>query len=297
MAARTETNIRREIESRMKYLEEDESEARAAVLKEEKAKQCEVWGDQLVDYWPEEQQIPDTGAWIQIKLPPVCEISAEFLSVWYALPVDKEKNWEFRSTDVKDRKARYKVKVLTPVGEFHLYPSEYTVISTATLSEYINMTGPSNDPNEEHVVINWLDPRNEQFDADKLLYIMSRGIRKSDAYRMLLGDIQSQHVCYLTFHVEYQRIFAGVGIPSLRARHMVEASIDHVLMEKAAGRWYDTGLAAQRAAATAEYEAKAEAERKEQARIEKARKAQEKKFAAMLPTALRSGLKRSRPHA
>jgi hypothetical protein len=206
----------------------------AEVMKREKDEQMEYFcafnGEPLEDYLPDvgNKWVPDGGQWIQIIYPPFTEYTVEHLSIWFALPVVKKETFDLihRYSD------RYKVKILTPKGELHLFPHEYNLVSEKTLNSYLNA------PDGAGFSVHWLDPRNEFFDADKLLYITSRGIRKSDAYRMLLGEIQSPHVCFMTFHAEYQKMFAGVGIPKLNARQVILNHINRTEALKAAGQWY-----------------------------------------------------------
>lgn len=236
--SRSDKRRQRDVESRMKYLEEDEFTARRAVIREELAELSFMRREPLEDYVPDDDHLlPDEGHWIQVKFAPHTEIPIEYLSIWYAIPVYKAENW---SSYVQGNHKRYMVKILTPIGEVWLFPHEYQKVSVQSFAEYINMAGEDPDESQNHTTIHWLDPRNDHFDIEKLFYIRSRGIEKADAYKMLLGEIQTQHTCYITFNVEYQRIFAGVGVSSLNAREVMEKHIDYCLMEKAAGRWYNT---------------------------------------------------------
>jgi hypothetical protein len=280
VSKRGEAATRREIESRIKYLEEDYTTARKAVLRENLTSSwSEPLSGALEDNLPGDKQLPDEGAWIQVTNPPHCEITAEFLSVWYALPAYDAKTWDFMEGE---RENRYLVKVLTPVGEFRLYPSEYRLVSANTLHEYMTMLGKSNDQQAEHVVLHWLDARNEYFDTDRLFYIMSRGVSRPDAYKMLMGEVHSQHVCYFTLHEEYQHIFAGVGVSSLKARKATESHIRYVSMEKAAGRWYNADLIAKRQAEHAAYEVEWQKREAEAAVLRKNQRAAEKRFGGMI---------------
>lgn len=267
MAARR-TSEQKQIEDRMQWSGEDYMTARKAVRRE-KLLDGHVTDLSIFDCLPDEKQLPDEGAWIQVIVPPHCEITCEPLSIWYALPVFKKNVFEFMEGD---RSHRYKVKVLTPIGEFMLFPNEYRIVTPDSIREYMNMLGQSSDESTEHVVLHWLDPRNEYFDEDRLFYIMSRGVARADAYQMLMGDVKSQHVCYFTFHEEYQRMFAGVGSVNLQASRAVHSHIDFVNREKAAGRWYNAEYAAQRQAENQKIEEQAKAERQERDRQVKAYK-------------------------
>lgn len=272
MARATE---QKQIEERMQLYDEDYMTARRAVRRANLGRAPYS----TVDNMPDEKQLPDEGAWIQVLMPPHCEITCEPLSIWYAMPAFDEKTWDFMEGELCNR---YKVKVLTPIGEFMLFPTEYRIVDPASIAEYMNSLGPTNDETQEHVVIHWLDPRNEYFDIDRLFYIMSRGVTRADAYKMLMGEVKSQHVCYFTFHEEYQRILAGVGVMHLTARQTVNKHIDFVAREKAAGRWYNSEYAAQQKAANEKAEAEAAQRKKEQATKVKNQKKQDKLFSGML---------------
>ena len=228
------------IDSRMKYLGEDEVTAMKAVNRENTLRACDARGEPSEDYVPDEKMLPDDGGWIQVKFPPHTVVPVEYLSCWYAVPTHQAEEWNHLHLG----RSRYTVRVLTPIGEVWLFPHEYTVVEPEKLYSYINMVGEDKNEDMNHVTLHWLDPRNDQFDCEKLHYIMSRGIKKADAYKMLLGEIHSPHACYLTFNVEYQRIFAGVGVTSfnanaaVNARASVNSHIDYCVTEKTAGRWY-----------------------------------------------------------
>lgn len=291
---RTEMSTDSAILERIAMYDEDYATARKAVLSKQIKIMCAAVGEPTNNYIPDDKQLPDAGHWIQIIYPPTCEVTAEHLSIWYAMPAFKESQWDFM---FGQRGSRYKIKILTPIGEFMLFPHEYNLVKPDALSEYINMLGKTADETVDHVVLHWLDPRNEQFDIDKLFYIMSRGVTKSDAYKMLMGEVQSPHVCYFTFHEEYQYMFAGTGIGSLRARGAIEAHIRFVAKEKKAGTWYDLRTAEARAAANAEAEAKAEERRKEEDLERALTKKRNKAFGSMLDKAFPSLAKPKRRRA
>lgn len=273
MARRSSEQV--QIEDRMKYNDEDYMTARKAVrrAKLERA----PWP--LDDNFPGEKQIPDEGCWIQVIMPPHCEITCEPLSIWYAMPAFEAKTWDFMEGETQNR---YKVKILTPIGEFMLFPSEYRIVTPESVHEYMNSLGSTGDPDQEHVMLHWLDPRNEYFDTDRLFYLMSRGLKRADAYQMLMGEVKSQHVCYFTFHVEYQEAFAGVGVMHLRSRDIVRKHIVFVAREKAAGRWYNAEYAKQQSEANERAEAEAASRAAKEAEAVKSLKRRNKAFANVL---------------
>jgi hypothetical protein len=271
---KNEAALNREIDKRVQS-GEDYITAR----KETRRKNLEAFSRDTYDNFPDEKQLPDEGGWIQVIMPPHCEITCEPLSIWYAMPAFVGRTWDFMEGELSNR---YKIKVLTPIGEFMLFPMEYRIVDPGSINEYMNQVGGTSDEDKEHVVLHWLDPRNEFFDVDRLFYLMSRGVSRGDAYKMLMGEVKSQHVCYFTFHVEYQKMFAGVGVPHLSARQNVESHIDFVLREKAAGRWYNPEYAAQQKAANAEAERLSKEEGDLRKKKSKTRNDSLKRFDSML---------------
>mgnify|MGYP001582321176 CR=1 FL=1 len=274
-SSKTETKL---IEQRMELLGEDFFTARKAIKRKDLER---VHPSLTLDCFADDKQLPDEGAWIQVIMPPHCVVTCEALSIWFATPAADAKTWDYMEGDLGHR---YKVKVLTPVGEFTLFASEYNLVTPDALNEYIGLVGSTKDETKEHVMLHWLDPRNEYFDADRLFYIQSRGVGRADAYKMLMGEVKSPHVCYFTFHEEYQRYFAGVGVANLHGRSAVEAHIKFVAREKEAGRWYNLEYTKQELAEQEAAEKRRETEKAEQAVIAKNRKATEKRFAKMLPS-------------
>lgn len=216
--------------------------------------------EQPQDYFPadNDKELPKEGGWIQVILPPATLQYVHYLGVYYAMPVDAG---EINMKGVEGIKP-YLVKILTETGEVRLFPSEYNRFSN--IYQYLE------ESRNDEVKINWIAPRNENFDTDILHYIMSRGVKRADAYQILLGTITSQNVCYLTFRRDIQEMFAGVGVPNLNARAVILRHIEKKPATKAEVE------KAEREAA--EYAKKAEAERKEQRRQMREEKKRLKKF-------------------
>lgn len=211
-------------DSRIKYLDEDFVTASVNAKREFLLNNDHSLNGPLEDFIPEDRQIPNEGAWIQVKYAPHTEILVELYSVWFALPVYKEAEWMGVMAN-PDSRTTYKAKIQTPDGELHVYPHEYNMVSIDYLAELINNVGKNDVDKNNHVNLHWLDPRNDAFETDKLFYLLSRGLQKFQAYKYLMGEVKSPHVCYLTMHPEYQKIYAGTGVHTLQAR---SAMLTHI---------------------------------------------------------------------
>lgn len=177
--------------------------------------------------------LPDSGAWVQVTMPPSTEIYIPYLGIFYATTVPQgecsisstvvdyvEFNDEGNRV-IKEMHPRM-FRIQTEVGHVHMYPHEVRILRDGEVYQYLE----DRLLREEHVRINWMNPQQSHFtNADRLHYIQSRGIPLRMAYQMLLGEINSPNVCYLTFHEEYQKMLAGVGAPSLKAREIILAHI------------------------------------------------------------------------
>ncbi len=184
---------------------------------------------EVMDYFPENhgKLLPEEGAWIQIIYPPPTAIYIPYLSVWYAVPKDKGeiKFREFVTEGENGKEETRHVhlaKILTPQGEVCVFPYEYNIISS--IYTYLG----EHELSKGDVTINWLAPRNDNFDTDLLHYIQSRGIRREDAFKIQLGEAQGQNIFYLTFSRWIQEYFAGTGVPSLQARQVILQHIDTI---------------------------------------------------------------------
>jgi hypothetical protein len=192
------------------YLGSEEWEAEKEEIKDylSAAHEC------VEDYFPEDygKGIPESGAWIMLLMsvhvgkettPGKFEkVEVPHLSIWFALPTVSPNGYG-------DQKLK-KAIIQHPKGEVHVFPHEYTIVSD--LSKYLEMT------EEEGFYINFLSETSGGFDPDKLLYIMSRGIPKAVAQRMLLPELRDPFFCYFTFHPDYSAYFGeGFGTPYLTA--------------------------------------------------------------------------------
>jgi len=122
--------------------------------------------------------------------------------MWYAME-------EVRPHAVEGQ-ARHLAQIVTPRGSLWLWPGEYVVVRD--ISNYFAFP-------DDHIHINLLG--GDSVNADKLFYIRSRGISKKDAIKMLLGDVKSQDVAYVTVHPAYARCF-GVWEPPAERLAMLE---------------------------------------------------------------------------
>lgn len=145
------------------------------------------YADYIVD---KSSIIPDTGCFIQVIKDINTTIEVKKLSVFYAKPEYTYEHWRMFIKYTKP----YKVKIITKEGEVFLLPYEYSIVSQKTLELYMSYI-------DNCVDINWLDPRNEDFDREKLFYIQAKGIRKAEAYKMLIPEVKSSNVMYLTFNL------------------------------------------------------------------------------------------------
>jgi hypothetical protein len=173
-------------------------------------------GHGIENYYPEEfgKKLDIEGQWVMVILPPSTNIYVHYLGIYYAIPKEVgEINLPKYTVVTKDNQAETKycnlVKILTPQGEVCLMPSEYVPIKD--VSAYLGNKA-------DGLTINWLSPRNDNFDTDLLLYIQSRGIPAAQAWELILGTVKNQNVCYLTFSKKIQRSFAGTGVANLNAR-------------------------------------------------------------------------------
>lgn len=173
---------------------------------EEQREEAAALAMTLEDYWsmmPDECgcKIPPEGCWIMVKRPPNTEFTVPPFSMWYALEdVRPRKSAGIYREDVG--LAYHLAKILTPRGDLWLWPGEYVPVKD--VSKYFEFP-------EEHIHINLLG--GEELAPDKLFYIRSRGISKKDAIKMLIGEVKTQNIAYVTVHPAYARMF-GHEMPS-----------------------------------------------------------------------------------
>jgi hypothetical protein len=149
--------------------------------------------DDYYSFMPDEcgAKIPKEGCWIMVKRPPHTEYTVPPFSMWYAFE-------ELRPKGLKGDSglAYHLARILTPKGDLYLYPHEYVCVKD--VSKYFEFP-------EDHIHINGLG--GEPANPDAMFYIRSRGISKKEAIKMLIGDVKSQNVVYVTVHPAYGRMF------------------------------------------------------------------------------------------
>lgn len=140
-------------------------------------------------------KIPEKGAWIMVKISPHTEFTVPVLSMWYAIE-------DIRPHSTTNGQNWHLAKILTPKGDLYLWPNEYTVVKD--ISPYLEFP-------DDHIHIHLLGgmPMNKE----ALFYIRSRGISKAEAIKMLLGDVKTQNVAFVTVHPVYQQAFTRGALP------------------------------------------------------------------------------------
>lgn len=162
------------------------------------------------DYFPEDynKALPDDGGWITLLMTVsvsngVDNIEVPHLSMWFAKPTQAQ-NGNIMGFHP------YKAIIQTPQGEVHVWPHEYAVISE--IGAYLDF---ADETGSQGIKINFMH-ESGSFDTAKLFYIMSRGISRPDAQRMLLPELKDPHFCYFTMAQEIQYTFGeGFGMPHL----------------------------------------------------------------------------------
>lgn len=92
-----------------------------------------------------------------------------------------------------------RVRIVTQDGEVCLEPHEYTIV--ADIEPYMQEIGEAYEMRELGGIKQAKKLREQVF------YLASRGIRKIEAYKMLLGQIERPNVFWLEPHPELQRYF------------------------------------------------------------------------------------------
>lgn len=140
----------------------------------------------LNDYYtfqPDEcnSDIPKEGCWIMVKKSPPTDFTVPPLSMWYAFddPIPRGNSGL----------TYHRARILTPKGDLWLWPAEYTKVKD--ISVYFGFK-----ENEVHIIL----LGGEGVNSESLFYLRSRGISKADAIKMLLGEVKSQNVAFITFH-------------------------------------------------------------------------------------------------
>jgi hypothetical protein len=135
--------------------------------------------DQMRDYFPGDQQVPEGGAWVLVKRDTGCQYTMPLLSVWFAEP------WPMESNAVV---VPFRAKILTPRGELGIFPREYSIVpDPQKFYEYFG----------KGVKIRFFGGDTAGIPEDKLFYIRSRGVSKADAIALLLGNIKSPGICWI----------------------------------------------------------------------------------------------------
>lgn len=149
---------------------------------------------QMEDYFPGDNIVDEHGSWIMVKQPPHTEYTVPPLSMWFATP------WPSRHQSVTDA---HRVKIVTPRGDLGLFPHEYSKIKD--VSKYFEFIG-------KDMEIHFFGST-DGVPVEKLHYIMSRGISRTDAITMLIGEIKHDGVCWLETKPEISEYF-GYSMPS-----------------------------------------------------------------------------------
>jgi hypothetical protein len=137
--------------------------------------------EQFHDYFPDENEVPEQGAWVLVKTSPNTPYTVTPLSIWFAQP------WPMESPS--GRPVPKRVKILTPRGELGLFPREYSIVHNP--AKYFEFVGNG-------MSIHF-------FSGDStggvpelpLFYLRSRGISKADAIALLIGQIKTPGVCWM----------------------------------------------------------------------------------------------------
>jgi hypothetical protein len=150
---------------------------------------CEAARAELMAYFPEDYgaKIPEEGGWILVTNPPHTEIKVNRFSIWFAMPEVRPGRNGF---------TMHLARILTPEGNLWLWPHEYSVVQ---VEKYLEFVG-------EGFEINYFSQEAE-IKTDALFYLMSRGIKRPVALRLLLPTLKSQTVCWLEAHEELQGLF------------------------------------------------------------------------------------------
>lgn len=131
-------------------------------------------------YLPEDYDalVPPKGAWILLH-----EVASQFLDqvqpyeIYWAIPDDY-------APQGIDGRIQHRVKIRTTVADLWLWPYEYKCVSN--IDTYVNMS-----PKEVSMVLLDESDRASGQLSEQMCYIMSRGIRRADAMRMLAGQMES----------------------------------------------------------------------------------------------------------
>lgn len=133
--------------------------------------------EEFHDYFPGSNEVPKEGAWIMVTQSPGTEYTVPPFSFWFATP------WPFDGEIAPQR-----VKIITPRGELGLFPREYSIVKDpAKFYEFVG----------RGMTMRFFGGAEAQLPADKLFYIRSRGISKTAAIGMLIGEIKQHGICWL----------------------------------------------------------------------------------------------------
>lgn len=157
-------------------------------------------------YFPGNNKLDEEGNWILVKEPPPTEFTVPPLSIWYAMPwpmdgyACKAEGRRRRRGEKTEHHQIHRVKVMTLRGALGLFPHEYSRIDD--VSKYLEFIGQG----MEIKFFGGLDG----VPKDALFYIRSRGISKTDAIKMLLGNIRAPEVCWLETGKEVTAAFGYI---------------------------------------------------------------------------------------
>lgn len=129
---------------------------------------------EMETYFPQDynKRLPKEGNWIRVNVPPHTEITVPPFSMWFATPWPMERD--------RNGLAAKRVKIVTPSGEIGIMPHEYCVVEDVT--KWIGKEA-------DGVYLRQMNG-NPVCDRDSLFYLMSRGISRSSATLLLIGQIK-----------------------------------------------------------------------------------------------------------
>lgn len=146
---------------------------------------------ELMALFPEDYNatIPDSGHWVMVTRPPCTEVQVGRFSIWFALPETRPSG-----------RAGYEnhlARILTPVGDLWLWPHEYVKVDVSKYLEFIGK-GFELEFFSESAAVN----------TEPLFYLMSRGLPRPTALKLLLLTLNSQTICWLEASEEVRAVSA-----------------------------------------------------------------------------------------
>lgn len=150
----------------------------------------ENWEAEMSAYYPEEyhKEIPKKGCWIMIIRVPYVEeqYRPHQYGVYYAIPEWTKSRLE--SYEIR----RLKAKINTEAGEVMVLPHEYIIVRD--IKDVVEGVG------KEYDIVKL--GGSAAYDAEKVYYLLTRGVPMEEAYQLLLGDIGSINFQYFKLKPE-----------------------------------------------------------------------------------------------